>query len=142
MKKENIQLQKNIENGIEKIISDAARSVFKDPKGSAFILKFAAASKKAAKIRMKAEESGEHTPGFLIASVTSRCNLHCAGCYSRCIETTTDNEPVGQLTGQEWQRVFSEAEELGISFILIAGGEPLLRKDVIEAAGKTSNIIF
>ena len=39
-------------------------------------------------------------------------------------------------------RLFEEADELGISFILLAGGEPMLRRDVIEAAAKKSNILF
>lgn len=37
---------------------------------------------------------------------------------------------------------FSQANELGISFILLAGGEPLIRKDVIETAGEYQDILF
>ncbi len=37
---------------------------------------------------------------------------------------------------------FDEADELGVSFILLAGGEPLLRYGVIEAAGKKQDIMF
>jgi MoaA/NifB/PqqE/SkfB family radical SAM enzyme len=78
----------------------------------------------------------------LIASITSKCNLHCAGCYSRCNHATVDAEPVQQLTDEDWLRVFDEADDLGISFILLAGGEPMLRRGVIEAAGKKKNILF
>lgn len=106
------------------------------------MLRFAAASKKASKTRLKLEEEGLHVPGFLIASITSSCNLHCAGCYSRCNEATVDAEPVQQLTGEEWLKVFREAEELGVSFIMLAGGEPMLRWDIIEAAGTMQNILF
>ena len=140
--KENFDLQEHIAQGVEKIVSDAIKATWKDPKESAFMVKFAAASKKASKRRMKLEEQGDHTPGFLIASVTSRCNLHCAGCYSRCIDTTTDEAPVKQLTGQEWLEIFQEARDLGVSFILIAGGEPLLRRDIIEAASTIPEILF
>ena len=142
MKKENLDLQEHIAKGVEKIVTDAVRAVFRNPKESAFMVKFAAACRKASKIRMRSEENGDHTPGFLIASVTSRCNLHCAGCYSRCIETTTDDAPVGQLTGDEWKDLFEQARDLGISFILLAGGEPLLRRDIIEAASGISEILF
>ncbi len=31
---------------------------------------------------------------------------------------------------------------MGISFILLAGGEPMLRRDIIEAAGRKQNILF
>ena len=91
---------------------------------------------------MKLEQEGLHVPGFLIASITSSCNLHCAGCYSRCNNATVDAAPVEQLSRDEWLRVFREAEELGVSFIMLAGGEPMIRRDVIEAAGGMQNIIF
>lgn len=128
--------------GVERVVSDALRATFSNPKESAYILRFAAASKAAAGRRNKAENEGEHIPPFLIASITSNCNLHCAGCYSRCNHATVDDQPVSQLTAAEWADIFDEADELGVSFILLAGGEPLLRRDVIETAGKKSNILF
>jgi MoaA/NifB/PqqE/SkfB family radical SAM enzyme len=106
------------------------------------MLKFAAAAAAATRKRRASEEQGVHIPSFLIASITSQCNLHCAGCYSRCTNATVDAPPVKQLTGDEWLKIFSEADELGISFILLAGGEPMLRRDIIEAAGKRQNILF
>ena len=106
------------------------------------MLGFAGASAAASKKRKKAEKNGEHIPPFLIASITSKCNLHCAGCYSRCNHATVDSEPVSQLSSEEWFKIFDEADDLGISFILLAGGEPMLRRDVIEAAGKKKNILF
>jgi len=139
---ENFDLQQHIRKGVEKIVSDAVRATLKNPRESLFMAKFASYARSASKIREDLENGGEHVPGFLIASVTSRCNLHCAGCYSRCIETTTDETPVGQLTGEEWKRIFEEAKSLGISFILIAGGEPLLRRDIIESAAGIPEILF
>ena len=135
-------LQEYLTRGVERVVSEALRATLKDPKESAFMLRFAASTKSAAKRRRKLEESGEHIPTFLIASITSECNLHCAGCYSRCNHATVDAVPVCQLTGDEWLRVFDEADELGISFILLAGGEPMLRRDVISAAAKKPNILF
>ena len=135
-------MQAYMTKGVERVVSDAVKATLKDPKGSVFILRFAAASKAASKKRKKAEEKGEHIPAFLIASITSKCNLHCAGCYSRCNHATVDAEPVSQLTSEEWLRIFGEADDLGISFILLAGGEPLLRRDIVEAAGKMPNILF
>ena len=138
----NFDLQKHIEQGVEAIVADTLKATLKNPRESAFMAKFAAASRRASKTRMKLEEEGLHVPGFLIASITSRCNLHCAGCYSRCSNATNDAPPVDQLSDEEWLRIFREAEALGISFILLAGGEPMLRRDVVEAAGKMRNIIF
>jgi len=135
-------LQSYMAKGIERVMADALRATVRNPRESAFMLRFAAASRSAAKKRAEADQRGEHVPPFLIASITSQCNLHCAGCYSRCSHATADTEPVAQLTGEEWLRIFDEAEELGVSFILLAGGEPLLRRDVIEAAGKKQSILF
>ena len=137
------ELTAYLSGGVQRIVADTLRATLKDPRESAFMLKFAAASKKAAKLREKNEKQrGLHIPPFLIASITSSCNLHCAGCYSRCNHATVDAEPVKQLTGDEWLKIFGEAEELGVSYILLAGGEPMIRRDVIEAAGKIKNIIF
>ena len=135
-------IQAYMTRGVERIVADSLKATLRDPRESAFMVKFAAASRKAAKIRAEAEKAGEHIPPFLIASITSKCNLHCAGCYSRCNHATEDTEPVQQLTGDEWLAIFREAEEIGISYILLAGGEPMLRRDIIEAAGKMQNIIF
>ena len=135
-------IQSYMTRGVERIVSDALRATHRNPRESAYMARFALASRKASKKRMKAEDAGEHIPPFLIASITSRCNLHCAGCYSRCNHATNDSEPVDQLTGEEWSEIFDEADDLGVSFILLAGGEPMLRYDVIEAASKRTDILF
>ena len=135
-------IQEYMARGVERVVSDAIKATLKNPRESIFMAKFAAASRVAAKKRRVAEAAGEHIPPFLIASITSKCNLHCAGCYSRCNHATVDAEPVSQLTSAEWLRIFDEADELGISFILLAGGEPMLRRDIIEAAGRKPGILF
>ncbi len=141
MEKE-FDIQEYMTKGVERVVADAVKATLKNPKESAFMLSFAAASKAASAKRQRSEQAGEHIPPFLIASITSKCNLHCAGCYSRCNHATVDAEPVTQLTDEEWFRIFDEADDLGISFILLAGGEPMLRRDVIEAAGRKKNILF
>ncbi len=140
--KESFDLQTYITGGVERIVSEVIRATLKDPRESAFMVKFAAASKAASRKRAAAEKNGEHIPAFLIASITSQCNLHCAGCYSRSNHATVDGRPVAQLTAEEWRKIFDEAEELGISFIFLLGGEPLLRRDVIEAAAGKPHILF
>ena len=138
----NFDLQDYLTAGVERIVTESIRATLRNPKESAFMLKFAAAARSASGKRRKSENAGEHIPPFLIASITSKCNLHCAGCYSRCNHATVDSEPVQQLTSEEWLRIFDEADDMGISFILLAGGEPMLRRDIIEAAGKKQNILF
>ena len=139
---QNFDIQAYMSRGVEHIVTDAIKATAKNPKESIFMLRFAAASRAASKKRAESEKNGEHIPPFLIASITSQCNLHCAGCYSRCNNATVDSEPVAQLTSEEWLRIFEEADDMGVSFILLAGGEPMLRRDIIEAAGERQNILF
>lgn len=139
---EHFDIQQYLSDGVEQVVKDALRATVTDPRESAFLAKFAIASAKATKKRIAEEKDGLHVPSYLIASITSNCNLHCAGCYSRANYATVDCKPVMQLTDEEWLRIFEEADELGISFILLAGGEPMLRRDIITAAGKMKNILF
>ena len=139
---ERFDLQKYLTEGVEQVIKDALKAILKDPSECAFLVKFAASCAVADKRREKNEKEGLHVPSYLIASITSSCNLHCEGCYSRANDATTDCAPSMQLTEEEWTKTFREAEELGVSFILLAGGEPMLRWDVIESAGKMKNIMF
>jgi len=132
-------LEQYLNNGIEQLVRDALRVTWKNPKQSAFFLRFTAATKKAARRRHEYELSGEHIPSFLIASITDNCNLHCAGCYALANHTCAEAR---ELPADRWARIFSEAEKLGIPFILLAGGEPMLRRDVLDAAAKRPGILF
>ena len=101
---EPFDIQEYMSRGIERLMKDALRATVKNPRESAFMLRFSAASRSASKKRKEYEKNGEHVPPFLIASITSSCNLHCAGCYSRCSSATVDSEPVSQLSAGEWSR--------------------------------------
>ena len=90
-------IQDYMTKGVERVVQDAVRATFTNPKESAYMAKFALATKTASRKRAKLEAEGEHIPPFLIASITSSCNLHCAGCYSRCNNATEDTVPVSQL---------------------------------------------
>ena len=109
---ESFDLQTYMTNGVEQIVAESVKATLKNPRESAFMAKFALASRSASKKRRIAEDKGEHIPAFLIASITSKCNLHCAGCYSRCNKATVDEKPVKQLTGEQWLRIFDEAASL------------------------------
>lgn len=114
---EKFDIQQYLADGVEQVVKDALKATLKDPRESAFLAKFALASAKANKKREEEEKAGLHVPSYLIASITSSCNLHCAGCYSRANNATVDCEATRQLNDEEWLRIFKEAEELGISFI-------------------------
>ena len=131
-----------LNDGVETIVRQALKSALKNPAETAFILKYMGAQQKASKRRLRSEAEGLHIPPFLIASISAQCNLTCAGCYARaggaCGETAAKN----QLSTSEWERLFREAADMGVSFILLAGGEPLYRKDVLRAAAGFSDIVF
>ena len=135
-------LQKYLAEGAENIVKDAIRASFKNPKESLFLYKFSKHTRKATKIRQDYEKEGHNIPIFLIASITSSCNLHCTGCYSRANDACSDDDPQNQLTGDEWENIFNQARDMGISFIVLAGGEPLLREDVILKASEFPEILF
>ncbi len=137
-------LENYLRDGVAGIIRDLSKISARNPKASIFMLKYAFAGKRAATRREAAIARGEHIPPFLIASVTSACNLHCEGCYARArdINGCVDHESTAQLTDVEWLGIFEEAKNLGIGFVLVAGGEPLLRKELIIGLGKISDIIF
>ncbi len=59
---ETFELQNHIEQGVEKIVTDTIRATLKNPKESAFMMRFAAASRRASKVRQKLEEEGLHVP--------------------------------------------------------------------------------
>ncbi len=132
-----------MEQGISRIIKTAGRFYMHNPQGRAFLSGIIPALKKSAVLRKEQEEQGLHIPPFLIASIASRCNLRCSGCYARADNVCRDGDSEGaDLEMEQWRAVFAEAVALGISFILLAGGEPLLRPDVLKLAATFSEMIF
>ncbi|WP_297980338.1 radical SAM protein [uncultured Methanobrevibacter sp.] len=135
-------IQEYLANGAENIIKNAISATFKNPKETLFLSKFIKNSRKASNIRKSYSKKGTNIPAFLIASITSSCNLHCTGCYSRANEICSDDEPQNQLSGDDWEDIFEQSKDLGINFIVLAGGEPLMREDVILKACKFPEILF
>ena len=142
MEDNNFNIQNYLAHGVESILKDAIRTTLRNPKESMFLLKFSKYARNATKIRQKYSEMGQNIPVFLIASITSSCNLHCAGCYSRANGACGDDIHSNQLSAQDWEDIFVQAREIGISFIVIAGGEPMMRKDVLVNASNFPEILF
>ncbi|MEL7658343.1 MAG: 4Fe-4S cluster-binding domain-containing protein, partial [Bacillota bacterium] len=131
----NFDLIEYMNQGVKGIVENALKASLKNPREAAFLVKFLNASKKAETRRIQMERSGNHIPPFLIASIATKCNLFCKGCYARANQLCHDNAEDGQLASHEWHRIFEEASSIGVSFVLLAGGEPLMRRDVIQCAG-------
>jgi MoaA/NifB/PqqE/SkfB family radical SAM enzyme len=135
-------LDRYLTESVESLVKDALAASLKNPKETAFLLSFALAGKCAAAAREKHAAAGKHIPSFLIASITNRCNLHCAGCYARANSICDDADSTALLTDEDWSRIFAEAAQIGVSFCLLAGGEPMLRRGVLESAAKRREILF
>lgn len=142
---ENFHLESYLSNGVENIVKGIMKASLKNPMTSIYMLQYVKESKKARKLREHSEEKGEHIPPFLIASITNKCNLHCKGCYARANHSCVDHETKGMpelLTAEKWKDIFEQAANLGVGFILLAGGEPFVRKDVLMAAGEEKRLLF
>ncbi len=93
----------------------------------------------AARKRAVEEKKGVHVPPFMIYSVTRKCNLMCQGCYSRQLH---NHEPEDELDLEKSSSLIKEAQDLGVSTILLAGGEPLTKKGLIALTCRFPRIIF
>lgn len=139
---DNFNLTDYLSEGIKNVASDIVRASFKNPKETAYMVKYVLACKKAEKKRESFAAIGENIPAFLIASITSRCNLFCKGCFARANKSCGEGLKKNELDPEKWESIFKEARELGICFILLIGGETLVRRDVIEKAAEIKEIMF
>ncbi|MDD4125880.1 MAG: radical SAM protein [Eubacteriales bacterium] len=139
-------LESYLTEAVKNIISDIVKATLHNPKASVFMAKYAVHSYRAGKLRAESEKSGLHIPPFLIASITTTCNLHCKGCYARannsCFDCPSGGNSPKMLDAAQWGDIFRQAVDLGISFILTAGGEPFVRRDVLTIAGDYPEILF
>jgi len=68
-----------------------------------------------------------HRP-VVVWNLTRRCNLHCAHCYMDAF----DREFPGELTTSEAVAVIDDLAQFGVPVLLLSGGEPLMRPDILE----------
>ena len=65
-------------------------------------------------------------------NLTQRCNLHCAHCY---MSAFAGADTAQELSTQECRRVIDEIAAANPNvFLILTGGEPLLRKDLFDLA--------
>jgi MoaA/NifB/PqqE/SkfB family radical SAM enzyme len=119
---------------------DAVRITLKEPAKSLFFFRTILWQRRAAHVRRKWQKSGLHVPALLIVSVTSKCNLRCKGCYAIAHNKGKSKAP--ELSDARLRTLVAEAKELGISAILFAGGEPLIRKDLLTITKDFPSVIF
>jgi PqqA peptide cyclase len=75
-------------------------------------------------------------PLGLLAELTHACPLSCSYC-SNPLELTKRS---AELATADWHRVLDEAADLGVLQSHFSGGEPLLRRDLVELVGHASSL--
>jgi PqqA peptide cyclase len=75
-------------------------------------------------------------PIGLLAELTHRCPLQCAYCSN---PVNLDRRSA-ELTTDDWKRVFSEADALGVLQLHLSGGEPAARADLEEIVGHCAGL--
>ncbi|HWR23082.1 MAG TPA: radical SAM protein [Feifaniaceae bacterium] len=74
---------------------------------------------------------------MMIVSTTEACNLACAGCYAHA----RHKKPDGALPDGRISELLDEASELGVSIVMLAGGEPLLSHGWLDAMGRHDELL-
>jgi AdoMet-dependent heme synthase len=68
-------------------------------------------------------------PPFMVSySITTKCNLKCKHCYSSSFEQASPDE----LSTEEALRLVDDLSRWGIGLLIIDGGEPLCREDLLD----------
>ena len=75
-------------------------------------------------------------PLGVLAELTHACPLACAYC-SNPLELTKRSD---ELATDDWRRVLDQAAELGVLQCHLSGGEPLLRRDVVDIVAHASGL--
>jgi MoaA/NifB/PqqE/SkfB family radical SAM enzyme len=126
------------EASILDVLRTALRITRADPRFAVHALRILRRQRGAAKLRDAQEARGIHVPPFLICSITGRCNFACAGCYANLLHRSDRPE----MDDGRVERLLGEAEALGCSVMLIAGGEPFLRPGLLERTATHPRILF
>jgi GTP 3',8-cyclase len=86
---------------------------------------------------MKITDKFQRPVFSLRISITNRCNVKCFYCHHDGI-IPQDYE----MSPQEIERISKVAQNIGIEKIRLSGGEPLIRKDIVEIVWRISSLGF
>lgn len=70
-----------------------------------------------------------YSPFLIVWNFTNACNLRCKHCYQKAEKSTSD-----ELNTKEVMNIIDRMGEIGITYVALSGGEPLMRKDFFDAA--------
>ncbi len=134
--------EKNYTNLLNKSLgvffSTAWHITLKRPSQAYFFFKTVQWQRKAAKVRAEMAKEGVHVPPIVIFSITERCNLHCKGCYAQSLHNLVDPE----MGPEKMRQTIREARDLGVGFMVLAGGEPLVRREILNIIEEFKEMVF
>jgi cyclic pyranopterin phosphate synthase len=73
-------------------------------------------------------------------ALTKRCNLNCAYCHGEGDENCSQNTET-EMTAEETSRIVKTAVSMGICRVKLTGGEPLMRKDIVEVIKEIDDVL-
>lgn len=76
--------------------------------------------------------------GRVLWEITNTCNYHCSYCMFSCEAKKYENE----LTTEEVKKAIKDLKENNFTYIKFTGGEPFVRKDMIEILKYASELGF
>jgi len=135
---EGLDFRKLLNDSLTIFFKDALRIALTNPSQAYHFFRTLKWQKKATRVRDSWQSEGVHVPPILIFSITNRCNLECKGCYHWALRPTIQSE----LDIDKMRSIVAEARELGVSFIMIAGGEPLVRIEILDIIKDFPEITF
>jgi MoaA/NifB/PqqE/SkfB family radical SAM enzyme len=127
-----------LNRGLRLFFSELLRVSLRRPAQALFFARTLAWQAQAAHRRARMAREGVSVPPIAIFSITNHCNLRCKGCYAHALRGDSPDE----LSVDALRSIVAQADEAGISFFVIAGGEPLTRPEIVEIAGDFPRIVF
>ncbi|MHA1713733.1 MAG: radical SAM protein, partial [Candidatus Ranarchaeia archaeon] len=71
-------------------------------------------------------------------ALTYRCNNHCPHCYVEVDRRNWDSSK--ELSTEEWKKILDRLIEIGVPHVSFTGGEPTLRRDLVELVRYSEDI--
>ena len=117
---------------------DALRVALTNPSQAFAFVRTLVWLSRSARRRSTWQRKGIRVPPIIIFSVTNQCNLACQGCYAQSLHPNPEDE----LDPQKLEEITEEAKQLGVSFFVLTGGEPFLRREILDIMKDSPQIIY
>lgn len=81
------------------------------------------------------ETTSMYRPQEIWLNITNSCNLRCITCFKGAGTAYRHEMPLEMI-----RRIIREAKELGAGYMVISGGEPFMRRDILEIVSYTKEV--